>query len=132
MKKEQELSAINSQSSEIKTKEGMAKGMVSIVYLNPVYPKKYKDYEYFYMCLYLNDDQSTQNLNFITRLNNKTPISIKELKKTNEFSYLTPIHNGWNKYYLVKFKEDKKSKINFIIEDGDFKSKIMTYDKDEE
>jgi len=132
MKKEQELGAVNLQNSEIKTKDGEIKGIVSIVYLNNVYPTKYKDYEYFYVYLYLNDKQNLQNINFLMKLNDKTPLSLKKLSSSNEFSNLTSTYNKWTNYYLAKFKQEKESKIKFTIEAEKFKSATMVYDKDEE
>jgi len=132
MKEEQELGAVNLQNSELKNSDGDIKGIISVVYLNNVYPKKYVDYEYFYIYFYLNDKKDIQNINFMLKLNNKLPISVKELSNTNEFSKLTSTQNRWNKYYLVKFNEDKNTTIKFEMTDEDLSSNPMFYYKDEE
>ncbi|NPA59619.1 MAG: hypothetical protein GXO30_04020 [Epsilonproteobacteria bacterium] len=132
IKKEQELGMVSLQNSKIKTLDDKTKGIISVVYLNDVYPKKYKDYEYFYIYFYINDKDKIHDVNFMIKLNNKTPLSVKKLSNVNEFSGLTSTYNQWNSYYLVKFKEEKRSQIVFMLKDKDIKSDEIIYYKDEE
>ncbi len=132
LKKEQELGMTSLQNSKIKNSKGDTKGVLSVIYLNDVYPKKYKGYEYFYVYFYLNERDKAQDIHFILKLNNKTPISVKKLSNVNEFTNLTSTYNQWNSYYLLKFKEEKSSEIIFMFEDEDMKSDDLIYYKDEE
>ena len=64
------------------------------------------------------------------KLNNDRPIKIKKLPSDNRFSNLVDIKNGWNNYYLVAFKNQKKSTINLLLENGPFSSDLLSYQKD--
>ena len=97
----QEKSEDSIQSATINTKEGSV-GLLSAIYLNRVYPQKYKDGEYFYVYLYTQIDK--KKLDFF--LNNNLCVELKELSVQNEFSHLVPSSEKWKKYYLVKFKKE--------------------------
>ena len=101
-------------------------GVVSVIYLNKVYPKRYKGDEYFYVYLYLKDkDEKTT---FI--LNDTNATSIKELSSKNEFTYLTSTDVKWNKYYLVRF-EKQGDILKFLLENGQSSSDLLVFEKDE-
>ena len=125
MSEKQELSENALQRSKIKFGEKV-NGIVSTIYLNSVSPKEYSDGEYFYVYAYLKN----KNYEFRFLLNDKEPISVKELPSTNEFTELTSIDNEWSKYYLVKFpKQDDK--LSFVFENGPYSSDILKFEKDE-
>ncbi len=121
----QELSENNIQSSKIK-KGTTTIGTVSVVYLNEVYPKKYKDGEYFYIYTYVKDKRD--KLRF--ELNELEPITVKELNSTNEFTHLSLSHVDWQKYYLVGFKE-QGDMLKLLIKTGEFSSEPLLFEKDE-
>jgi len=121
----QQVSEDSMQSSKIKN-EASVDGIVSIIYLNKVYPNKYKDYEYFYVSLYT----KTNNENIKFLLNKEMALHIEELDPTNEFSELTSYSTDWKKYYIVKFKEQKE-KISFVLQNEGFISDNLSFEKDE-
>ncbi len=125
MSQKQELSANALQRSKVKNGEKV-NGIVSTVYLNFISPKEYKDGEYFYVYTYLKN----KNYEFHFLLNDKEPISIKELPSTNEFTELISIDNKWSRYYLVKFPK-QSDKINFVLKNGPYTSDILKFEKDE-
>jgi len=125
MSEKQELSANALQRSKIKSGEKV-NGIVSAVYLNFVSSNEYSDGEYFYVYTYLKN----QNYEFHFLLNNREPISVKELPSTNEFTELTSVDNKWSKYYLVKF-EKQDDKLSFVFENGPYSSDILKFEKDE-
>ncbi len=125
MSKKQELSANALQRSKIKF-DDKVNGIVSIIYLNFVSPEEYSGDEYFYIYSYVKN--KNYELRFL--LNDKAPISIKELPSKNEFTELTSIDNEWSKYYLVKFAP-QEDMLNFVFETGPYSSDILKFEKDE-
>jgi len=132
----QELTASSLQSSKIKFSNGID-GIVSVVYLNDVYPHRYFTNEYFFVYLYLKNKKKMYNptmledVDLVLKLNNKLPIKIKKLSHDNEFSDLINTKSKWNRYYLVAFKKEKSNKLSIVLENGQSFSDPLTYQKDE-
>lgn len=129
MDKEQELTASVLQSSKITSPEGL-QGVISAVYLNEIYPDRFKNNENFYLYFYLKNDKS----DFKIKLNGVSSTSVKKLPFDNEFSHLVLTDNDWNKYYLVEFDEQvfekddneteaafalRSKRLNLTLESGD-------------
>ncbi len=125
MSEKQELGIDSLMNSKVH-KGKIVDGVVSVIYLNKVYPKKYKGDEYFYVYLYLKGKDKKPTF----KLNDTKAISIKELSSENEFTYLTSTDVKWNKYYLVKFKKQGDI-LNFLLENGQFSSDLLVFEKDE-
>ena len=125
MDKQQELSANSIQSSKIKA-GNFVEGVVSVVYLNEVYPKSLDENENFYVFTYVKDKNT--RLKFL--LNNIQASSIKILKAENAFTYLTSIDAKWNHYYLVQFPKQKDI-LTFVLESGQSSSDPLVFEKDE-
>ena len=125
MTPEQELGSDSILKSKVK-KDDLNDGLVSVIYLNKVYPTQYKDAEYFYVYFYLKT--KTEKPRFL--LNSHQALNIKELQRVNEFTNLTSIQTKWNKYYLVSFTS-QKDKLNFSFESGPFSSDLLSFEKDE-
>lgn len=123
---QQELSEEALQSTKI-TKDGITTGIATVLYLNAVDKKQYKNHEYFYVYLHLNE-QKNQNPLFV--LNEESPIKITELKKNNKFTKLTNVNAEWLKYYLVEFKKSKKE-LKFEIKSNNSSSKPLLFKEGE-
>ncbi len=134
---DQELSADNLQSSKVKTGENID-GIVSVVYLNKVYPHIYNVNEYFYVYLYLKDEKEMYNPNTLDKieltmkLNGELPIKIKKLSNKNKFSHLVSIDSEWRRYFLVAFQEVNEDKLNLVLESGQSSSDELVYQKGEQ
>jgi len=125
MSKKQELGVDSLMNSKVRT-GNRVEGVVSVIYLNKVYPETYQEDEFFYVYMYLKNRDN--NINFI--LNNEEAISVKKLPVKNEFNYLTSINTKWNKYYLVKFKKQGDI-LKFLLESGQSSSDLLVFEKDE-
>ncbi len=107
--------------------------ILSTVYLNRVYPEKYKDGEYFFVSLYLRDDirlyfkTGINNKKYTFTLNGNKPLEAKELKTDDELRLSMPITNEWNRYYLVKFKSQNGKKLNLLLENDETDSVEIDY-----
>jgi len=121
----QEFSENNIQSSKIKN-ANIINGTMSAIYLNKVSPESYKDAEYFYIYLFIKDE----NLPLTFELNGLDATMVNELNSTNEFTYLSLSHADWQKYYLVKFKEQGDI-LKLIVKNGEFSSDAIVFEKDE-
>ena len=124
MNQEQELGADSILSSKVKKGENV-NGIVSVVYLNKVYPGVFKDKEVFYLYYYLKDSKKISY-----SLNKQKATYITELDENNDFAYLTSIKTKWSKYYLVEFKKQGDI-LKFQFNNGDFSSDILVFEKDE-
>ena len=87
-----------------------------VTYLNKVYPKDYKDKEYFFVGIYLPDDikkkEGLFNPLFKLALNDKTSFKATELKYgSSTLIKLMPLTNRWTKYYVVEFEKDDEEKL---------------------
>jgi len=137
LSKEQELSVSSLLSSKIKSENGEINGVVSAIYLNEIYPESYHNNEYFFVYVYLKNNKQLSNpaefddLELSLKLNNENAIKIKQLSNENRFSDLAFIKSDWNKYYLVAFEKQNKSKINLVLESGQFSSGQLSYQKAE-
>ncbi len=114
------------------------KAILSTIYLNRVYPEKYNDGEYFFVSIYLREDirlyfkSGINNKKYKFTLNGNEPIEAKELETDDELRLSMPITNEWNRYYLVKFPKQDMSKLDLILENDEFDSVELIYQKDEQ
>lgn len=131
MDKDQELSVSSFQSSKIVSRDGETSGILSVIYLNEVYPEIYNQNEYFFVFLFTKETKEIYNPNrpidsdLKLKLNSKLPIEVEELSKENKFSHLVNIKNNWNSYYLITF--EKSDTINLLLEDETSSSKVLQY-----
>lgn len=110
--------------------------ILSTIYLNHVYPEKYHDAEYFFVAIYLRDDvrlyfkAGMNNKKYNFTLNGEKPLEGKELETDDELRLLMPISNEWNRYYLVKFPKQHTKELKLILENDDYHSVTLTYQRD--
>jgi len=125
MTKDQELSASSVQNSKLKSEKGI-NGFFSVIYLNEVYPKKYTNNEHFFISIYLKNKKYDE-LNIT--LNKKIPIKVEQLPFDNDFSTLISGKNRWKKDYLVVFNKEDSNTLSFTVENGQFSSVALMYQK---
>ena len=112
------------------------KAILSTVYLNRVYPKKYSDGEYFFVSIYLREDirlyfkAGINNKKYKFTLNGEEPLLGEELKSDDELRLSMPITNEWNRYYLVKFDTQNTKELKLILENDESDSVELTYQKE--
>ena len=123
MSKKQELSEDSIRSSKIQ-KNDVIDGLITVLYINNILPKKYHGNEYFYVYMYIKN--SNNKVHFT--LNGKKSINVKELNSKNEFSKLIRFDATWTKYYLVEFKKEK-NKLIFMAKDTKFSSNKLIFEK---
>jgi len=122
--KAKELSEDTILTLKIKNKESVH-GIVSVIYLNKVFPKEFHTKEYFYVYYYLKEKD--EKISFL--LNNKKPLSIKELNAENRFSTLTNFDAAWSKYYLLVFNREGNI-LDFQIKTDKAASATLKFVKD--
>lgn len=119
--KEKQQTFSNFRVSKIFDKD-TAIGTVSAIYLNNIMPKSYKDKEYFYVVLYL------QNKEKITyKLNGDLPLSIKELPRDNPYNSLLSTSDKWHKYYLIAFKKIADEHLTLEARQANYRSYSLKY-----
>ena len=101
-------------------------GLISVVYLNQVFPKIYTKYEDFYISVYTKNE--VKDLNFF--LNGKKAIEIKELESNNKFTSILASKVKWKKYYLVEFNKQGE-KLSFVAQTKHYKSNPLIYKKED-
>ena len=112
-------------SSKIYNKEKVD-GIISVVYLNNIFPDKYKNNEYFYVSLYTKEKKEP----LFFYLNGKKAFMVQELNASNEFTALTSLKSKWQKYYLVDFTHQGKS-LTFTAKNSLFSSDKIVFKKPE-
>ena len=124
MDEKQELSASSLQSSKISSKDGVD-GVFSAIYLNEVYPETYKEFETFYVYLYLKREKPE----FTIKLNDKLPLNMEQLPYDNKFAYLVSTDNDWNKYYIVTFEkaDSNATALNLVVQSGNSSSAVLNF-----
>jgi len=126
LSQEQELSLNSLQSSKLKNGVEV-NGVVSAVYLNDGDPQRFTNGEFFYIFMYVKD----KSFPLTFTLNGKKPIySVKELTCDNEFTQLTAVNTKWNRYFIVTFQQQGDI-LNFQVTNGQFKSDVLRFEKDE-
>ena len=116
-------SEANILSSKIYNKEKID-GIMSVVYLNNIFPDKYKNNEYFYVSSY--SKEKNESLTFY--LNGKEAFMVKELNASNEFTALTGLKAKWQRYYLIDFTYQGKS-LAFSAKNSLFSSDKVVFKK---
>jgi len=99
--KTKELSEDSIQTFKVK-RDGKVDGIVSVIYLNKVFPQKYRGNEFFYVNYYIKDKNASVDFT----LNTKPVLTSKELQPDNEFTYLTSFNAPWSHYYLLEFPKE--------------------------
>lgn len=126
LNEKQELGINSIQSSKIQN-QGNVVGIVSVVYLNDIYPKRTPKSEVFYVTLYLKDKTETP----IFTLNGKKPsVWIEQLPSDNEYAHLVNEHIAWNKHYIVSFTPQGDT-LKFKVTSGTYHSSTIVFKKDE-
>ncbi len=83
------------------------KALIDAVYLNPLYPKKFKN-PTFLVGIYNEFNNALENEEFSLTLNNEKPIKVTK-KIPNFIPYkFYPFYNSWMSYYLVEFNKTKQ------------------------
>lgn len=127
MTKEQELGTANLKGKKILNLDGSTAGVISTVYLNPIYPDLYNDNEYFYVYMYL----TKPKLDIDLKLNKMLPLSKERLNPNNNFTKLTSVQNNWTDYFLVTFAKDNNNTLNLSFENNQSLPAHLKYLKDE-
>lgn len=110
--------------------------ILSAIYLNPVYPDKYNDGEYFYIALYTRENvrlyfkSGLNNKKYTFTCNGEEPLETTELKTDDELRLLMPITNEWNRYYLVKFAPQHLTTLDLLLENDQSGLVHLSYHKD--
>ena len=110
------------------------KAIISAVYLNNVLDD-YKQGENFFVGVYIDDDFKSRdkyglkNHFYKLRLNKEKAIEIKELDFDSSLSKQMPFKNSWEKYYLVRFKSVKDSKLLLSFSNEEFGTALMNFEK---
>ncbi len=111
--------------------------ILSSIYLNKVYPQQYRDGEYFFIALYIADDQrpflnpeETEHSEYKLTLNGVNYLNAKVLKEDDPLRSLMPINNEWNRYYLIKFATQSREDLLLKLEDMNLNTIKLKYRKE--
>lgn len=111
------------------------KALIHTVYLNPIYPEKYNDGEYFIGAVYFerdNRDVKKWDLNahgYTVTLNGNKPTLIEELKESDPRRALIPVQNNWNKYYFIRFDLQSEGALTLLLENNQTGQVALSYQK---
>jgi len=110
--------------------------LVSLMYLNPVYPENYHDGEYFIGAFYFRRegrDIKKWNLadrGYTLKLNGKESTRMEELTENDPKRSLIPVQNNWNQYYLIQFDPSPVKNLTLLLENNQTDSVALSYRKE--
>ena len=138
LSQEQEAAMASVQSSKIAYNDKVT-GVVSVIYLNEVYPTSYNKEEYFLLYFYLKEEQKEifdptilEHRDLQLMLNEDKPLKIKQLSHNNRFSHLSGTQSEWSRYYLVAFQEQSENTLSLVLKNGKYSSQNIVFRKNEE
>jgi len=112
------------------------KAIISALYLNPVYPKQYKDGEYFVAAIYFEKPQNLETkkwdikeYGYSLTLNGASPAQMEEIKENDPRRALIPVQNKWNRYYFIRFEPAGESSLMLRLESNQTGSVVLNYPK---
>jgi len=102
--------------------------IINVTYLNSVDKKVWsKGLQNFIVGIYFTENKDVKYEMF---LNGKKPIKIEPILKDNILYKNIAFKNKWAKYYLVRFNDIKKDKLNFTYKEQNKKDTIIVFDKE--
>ena len=123
MTTEEELLAANTQSAKIESKDKI-EGVFTAIYLNNVYKESFEKDENFLVSVYMKNPETTYSF----KLNKKSPLKIKKIKKLEElreFTALMKTKEKWNEYYILSFEETEEELHLSIEKENSFSSGLL-------
>lgn len=98
---------------------------ITATYLNPLYPDKYKDGEYFFVGVYIPGDYGKPKPEDVNRTDyrlvlkskdgNSSALSAEIVDKKSHFFKSMPHTDNWSRYYVVGFKGLKPKVYNMTL-----------------
>ena len=111
------------------------KALISAVYLNPIYPEKYSEGEYFVGAFYFeHDNRDLKKWDLYTHgytltLNREKATVIEELEEADPRRSLIPVQNNWNKYYFIRFDSVPEGVLTLLLENNQTGRVVLSYQK---
>lgn len=111
------------------------KAIFSTLYLNPIYPEKYKGGEYFIGAIYFERDNidnrkwDFDTYGYTINMNGQKATVFEELKPNDPRRALIPIQNNWNRYYLIRFDSTAATSLVLKLENNQTGSVSLNYQK---
>lgn len=111
------------------------KAVTSAIYLNPIYPEKYNDGEYFVGAVYFErDNRDVKKWDLYTHgytltLNGLAPTKIEELSESDPRRALIPVQNNWNKYYFIRFDSLPDGELALLLENNQTGKVVLNFQK---
>lgn len=84
------------------------KALITATYMNPLDGERFKDGEFFFVGLYIDDDFEGEkgglnNPFFRLSLNGEGPLEYYEVEEEDPMLKTMPLVNRWSRYYVVRF-----------------------------
>jgi hypothetical protein len=111
------------------------KAVVSAIYLNPIYPERYSDGEYFVTAVYFEKDNRDLKKwdiyahGYTLTLNAMKPTLIEELNESDPRRGLIPVQNNWNQYYFIRFDSQPQGALSLLLENNQTGKVVLNYQK---
>lgn len=101
-------------------------------YLNPIYPDKYRDREYFFVGIHIqndmnNDQAGINNPLYNLTLNDQNLSGYEEVDDTHELYKSMPLVERWTHYYIVQFDDNATGNLNLVYKKDTKQSLKFTY-----
>ena len=96
------------------------KALVTATYMNPLDGERFKDGEFFFVGLYIDDDFEGEkgglnNPFFRLTLNGEIPLEYYEVEEEDPMLKTMPLVNRWSRYYVVRFPETAEGALTLTL-----------------
>ena len=99
---------------QFRTKEKKSVAVMAAVYLNSVYPQRYKDEERFYLLFIPKEKYLLQQLHM--KLNGHPVLKLQKLPSQNEYAHLLNMKARWSDFYLASFAKEDNTTLVLHVE----------------
>ncbi len=116
-------SIVYTKKMQLKDEHNLTVAVATATYLNPLYPERFNDGEYFFVGLFMQEGPNRlQEGGVELLLGNRSAVSMEEAQE--ELLKRLPLVNGWSSYYVIGFApvESNTVKLRFGSESLGYES----------
>ncbi len=99
--------------------EGKTLAIVRATYLNPIYPEHYRDYQYFFVGIHIQDDMKNDfaginNPHYNLTMNDHNMTGYDMIDESEPLYRHMPLVERWTHYYVVAFDDNSSAKLDLV------------------
>ena len=117
---------------QLKNKKSETLALFRATYLNPIYPDTYKDKQYFFVGVHIQDDlpvprAGIHNPLYHLSMNDLNVSTIRDIGEEDPLYQSMPLVERWTHYYVVAFDDNSSAKLNVLYKKDTNESLKFTF-----